>query len=209
MLPEVTDFCRLLLLRHPELHASHRNIAVGAGAAPLSRRGKERVLAWLDLFEGVAIDGVACADQPQCSGPAAGLARGKHVAAEPEARLRDQNMGRWQGRRWDELVAEDKVQVTEFFERFADHVPPEGESLGQAVERMIAWWTDAAPRFPGRTVAVVAAGSLLSGFAAALLGMRLSRSLSLSLPHGGIGILDVFANGVRVSAWNADALANS
>jgi hypothetical protein len=53
---------------------------------------------------------------------------------------------------------------------------------------------------------VVAAGSILSGFTAALLGMRLSRCISLHLPHGGVGVVDVFANGVRISAWNADAL---
>ena len=44
----------------------------------------------------------------------------------------------------------------------------------------------------------------LTGFAAAMLGMRLSRCLSLNLPFGGIGILDAFQNGVRIASWNAD-----
>ena len=46
-----------------------------------------------------------------------------------------------------------------------------------------------------------------AGFTAAMLGMRLSRCLSLALPPAGVGVLDVYANGVRVSAWNAGALA--
>jgi hypothetical protein len=53
---------------------------------------------------------------------------------------------------------------------------------------------------------VVLPGALLSGFAAAMLGMRLTRSVSLSLPAGGIGALDVFENGSRVATWNLDAL---
>ena len=30
--------------------------------------------------------------------------------------------------------------------------------------------------------------------------------VSFGLPAGGIGVLDVFENGVRVAAWNVDAL---
>jgi hypothetical protein len=47
---------------------------------------------------------------------------------------------------------------------------------------------------------------LLSGFAAAMLGMRLARSVTLGLPAGGVGALDVFQNGSRVATWNLDAL---
>jgi hypothetical protein len=36
--------------------------------------------------------------------------------------------------------------------------------------------------------------------------MRLSRCLSLNLPFGGVGVLDVFQNGVRIAGWNVDAL---
>lgn len=161
---------------------------------------------WMDLLQYEPIARVHAADQPQSIGPAAGLARSKSIEVIEEARLRDQDMGEWQGRPWDELVAADRVAVTEFFERFADQVPPGGESLGQAVERMIEWWGDSRPEEPGHAIAAVGPGSLLSGFAAALLGMRLSRCLSLSLPPGGVGVLDVYSNGVRVSAWNVDGL---
>jgi hypothetical protein len=54
---------------------------------------------------------------------------------------------------------------------------------------------------------VVTSGGILTGFAAAMLGMRLSRCVSLNLPHGGMGILDLFANGARIQTWNPDVLA--
>jgi broad specificity phosphatase PhoE len=206
VLPEVTDFCRLVLLRHPELHQAHANTAVGGGKAELSRRGKERVLAWIALLKSTAIDLVVAADQPQASQPAAAFARDRGLEVGHEPRLRDQDMGEWQGRSWNELIEVDQARVRQFFEHFAETVPPRGESLGQAVERVLAWWKEIYPEGAGKTVAVVAAGSLLSGFTAAMLGMRLSRCLSLALPHGGIGVVDVFANGVRLTAWNLDAL---
>ena len=75
-----------------------------------------------------------------------------------------------------------------------------------AVERMLQWWTEVMPKVAGKEVLVVGPGSLLTGFAAAMLGMRLSRCLSLNLPYAGIGALDAFQNGGRIATWNGDAL---
>ena len=66
--------------------------------------------------------------------------------------------------------------------------------------------TESAPRLAGKSLALVLAEGPLTGFAAALLGMRLSRCFSLRLPPGGLGILDVYENGVHLAAWNATAL---
>jgi len=206
MLPEVRDFCRLILLRHPELHEASGSMAVGAGKADLSRRGKQRVLEWIEMLKDTTIDTVIAADQPQSSQPAAALARERGLEVGQEPRLRDQDMGSWQGRSWEELVQEDSTRVKQFFEHFAETVPPDGESLGQAVERVFTWWKEVLPEGAGKTLAVVTAGSVIAGFAAAMLGMRLSRCLSLSLPHGGVGVIDVFGNGVRLTAWNIDTL---
>ena len=72
---------------------------------------------------------------------------------------------------------------------------------------VLAWWKEQAPQGLGNAIAVVLPGAILAGLATALLGMRLSRSTSLALPHGGLGILDVYANGAKLSAWNVDALS--
>ena len=53
---------------------------------------------------------------------------------------------------------------------------------------------------------IVSSGAMVTGFAAAMLGMRLSRAVCLNLPHGGFGVLDVFANGARIATWNPTAL---
>ena len=206
MLPAVEDFCRLFLVRHPELDVRYAGLAVGAGSAELGRRGRAAVLRWGDLLAAHPIDRVFASDQPQSAEPARAFARMRELEVELEPRLRDQDMGEWQGRAWEDLAREDPVRVREFFESFAEAEPPGGESLGQAVERMLRWWTDLAGELPGRTVVVVGSGSVLSGFAAAMLGMRLSRCISLHLPHGAMGALDVFANGVRLATWHADAL---
>ena len=65
-----------------------------------------------------------------------------------------------------------------------------------------------APHALAQSLVVVLPGSVLTGFAAAMLGMRLSRCVSLNLPHGGLGVLDAFQNGVRIATWNPGALTD-
>ena len=206
VLAEPTDFCRLWLFRHPELDAGHSERAIGAGPADLGRRGRSQVLHWLALTKNVAVGEVHSSPQPQCLGPARAIAEAHGQEVRPDDRLRDQEMGRWQGRAWSDVMRDEDGSVRTFFSEFGEARAPGGESLGDAVERMLQWWTGTMPSVLGKTLVVVLPGSLLTGFAAAMLGMRLSRCVSLNLPHGGLGILDVFQNGVRIGSWNPDAL---
>jgi len=206
VLAETTDFCRLVLLRHPDLADEHAQRAIGRGPADLSRRGRAQILRWLEAFKGFGLDEVWSGGQPQCADPARALAQGAGLEAKVDPRLEDQDLGAWQGRPWDEVFHGDPERVRDFFGHFGEIAPPEGEALGVAVERMLAWWQERAPGAVGRKIAIVAPGSLISGVVAALLGMRLSRGVSFNLPGGGFGMLDVFANGVRVATWNPGAL---
>jgi broad specificity phosphatase PhoE len=204
VLEEPNDFCRLWLLRHPELETGASDIAVGAGPADLSRRGRTQILRWMELLKDVEVERVTSGPQPQCNDAARGLAESKKLEVVVDSRLRDQEMGQWQGRSWQEIMRDQDGPVRTFFSEFGDSAAPGGERLGETVERMLQWWAETMPKVAGKTIVVVGAGTILTGFAAAMLGMRLSRCLSLNLPYGGIGILDAFENGVRVSSWNAD-----
>lgn len=206
VLPEVTDFCRLFLFRHPELDEIQRQRAVGSGDAALSRRGRAQALQWVAWLDGEKVDAVWSSPQLQCREPAQVLAQRHELAVQTDPRLRDQEMGRWQGRAWEEVAQQEGDAVRTFFTEFGEAVAPGGESLGVAVERMLEWWTATAPGQAGRGLVLVLPGSLISGFCAAMLGMRLSRCMSLNLPHGSLGVLDAFQNGVRLSAWNVAAL---
>ena len=206
VLPEPNDFCRLWLVRHPELDGDHASRAIGDGPADLSRRGRAQVLRWLELCKTLELAEVWTSPQPQCAGPARGLAEAQQQEAHVDARLRDQHMGRWQGRTWADVMQQEDGAVRTFFSEFGDAQAPAGESLGEAVERMLVWWTEHMKGALGKSLLVVLPGTLLSGFAAAMLGMRLSRSVCLSLPMGGVGALDVFQNGSRMATWNLDAL---
>ena len=205
VLAEPTDFCRLYLFRHPELSSEFDDRVVGSGAAELSRRGRAAVLGWRERLDGVPIDQVYSSPQPQCLAPARAIGAGRQLEVHSEPRLADQDMGDWQGRSWDDIAQQQGERVHAFFAEFGDVQPPGGESLGAAVERCLTWWTELAPGLAGSSLVVVLPGGMLTGFAAALLGMRLSRCFSLRLPSAGLGVLDVYGNAVHVACWNAAA----
>ncbi len=208
VLPEITDYCRLYLFRHPELETSHAELAVGAGPADLGHRGRAQTAEWLRIMGPLSVDAVWSSQQPQCAGPARALAEARGLKHQEDPRLRDQEMGSWQGRRWSEIARDEGEKVTAFFSEFGETTAPGGESLGQSVERLLGWWAEQSKASLGKGLVLVLPGSLLSGFAAAMLGLRLSHCVSLSVPHAGLGILEMFANGSRIAAWNATALAN-
>ncbi len=207
VLSDPVDCRRLFLFRHPELDGAHQNRATGSGPAELSRRGRAQVLDWIRWLEEIPIEAVFTGPQPQCREPAQGIALPRELEPIVDDRLRDQNMGEWQGKVWEELLQTDGERVRTFFREFGEAKATGGESLGEAVERVLAWWLLTAPSLLGKSAVVVLPGSVLSGFAAAMLGMRLSRGVSLNLPHGGVGVLDCYDNGVRVQCWNPGAFA--
>jgi broad specificity phosphatase PhoE len=207
VLSEPTDFRRLYLFRHPELDVSHQGRVTGSGDAPLGRRGRGQVVEWVEWTDGVELAAVYSSPQSQCRDAAMALAQPRGMEPIVDARLRDQEMGQWQGRSWEELAKSDADAVRSFFTEFGDVRAPGGESLGESVERVLQWWMQHAPSFVGKSVAIVMPGSVLSGFVAALLGFRLSRSASVSLPHGGLGIVDAYDNAVRLQCWNPGAVS--
>jgi len=208
VLPEVTEFCRLYLLRHPELSAEDASLALGSGDGSLSRRGRQSLVDWLKLLAGLEIDSIFAADQAHCRDSAAAIAAAKGLEVQAVVELKDQELGRWQGKSWQALAQEEPDKVRDFFAEFGEVQPPEGESLGQAVERFLQWWTRQRPQLIGKSVLLVTSGALLSGFTAAMLGMRLSRAVCLNLPYGGMGVVDIYDNGARITAWNLGALQN-
>ena len=208
VLKDPTDFCRLILVRHPELAKEFHNRAVGSGDAELSRRGRTAAQRWAEVLDHAQVTVTFAADVQQCREPAQVLCEALDTDLSLDARLNDQNLGAWQGRAWDDIMKETPDKLGDFFSEFGDIAPPDGESLGEAMERMLGWWKELAPQGLGKSYAVVLPGAMLAGFATAMLGMRLSRSMSVALPYAGIGVLDVYANGAKLAAWNVEAFSD-
>lgn len=208
MLVEPDGFARLVLLRHPELAGPYATRALGQDDAELSRRGRRQTIEVARFLAPLRIDRVFSSPAAHAVATADALAQGRGLSAETDARLHDQGLGRWQGRQWSELHLTEQALVRQFFADYGMVAPPDGETLGGAVDRALEWWNETCEQMMDRTSLLVGSAPLLSGLAARLLGLSLRRAPALSLPRAALGILDVYRDGAVLRSWHPLCLSD-
>ncbi len=147
---------KLILLRHGEVEDFGKRVVRGQLDAPLSPVGlaqHERLVEWLEQHE-PAPDMLYTSDLIRCSELAVRLETAWGRAATSTKLIREQDLGRWQGRTWEDISAEDGPLVTRYWDDYANTVPPEGESLIQMGERVNAWLRGTLQKHPGKSIAI-------------------------------------------------------
>lgn len=155
MMPSET-VTKVLLLRHGEVDDFGKRVVRGQLDAPLSEVGNAqhaRLVRWLVRHEDVP-DMIYTSDLTRCIDLASQLEQAWGRAATVTKLLREQNLGRWQGRTWEEISAEDGPLVTAYWDDYAGTVPPEGESLTQMSERVGAWFDGTLTKHAGQSIVV-------------------------------------------------------
>ncbi|HHI81085.1 MAG TPA: histidine phosphatase family protein [Planctomycetes bacterium] len=202
MLNDPKEHSRLVLIRHPLLAEPFARQALGQGSAELARRGRSQWLQVMKTLDAIPIDRVFAAPVAHSSEPARALAGDRDLELEEDPRLLDQDLGDWSGKLWEEIRREDPDKIKEFFLSYGTAAAPGGESLNESLDRIRSWWEDLRGEVFEKTVAVVAGGHLLQGFAAWLIGLSLGRAPALALPPGAFGILDVYTDGAVCRCWH-------
>lgn len=145
---------RLVLLRHGEVEDFGKRVVRGQLDAPLSPEGVHqhaRLVDWLAANE-ERPDQLYTSDLVRCGELAQRLDELWDLRPTITKLLREQSLGRWQGRTWDEITAEDGALVTAYWDDYANTRPPEGESLVQVSERARTWLTSTLQKHPGETI---------------------------------------------------------
>jgi broad specificity phosphatase PhoE len=87
------------------------------------------------------------------------FARQFGCVVESEPRLREQDMGEWEGKSWAELTERDPAGVTAYWDDYARARPTGGESWGEAAARVASWW-DAIREPTGHIVVITHIGPI-------------------------------------------------
>ena len=206
MLQEPENHARIILLRHPEINDPERGQALGQGGATLSRRGEQQTIEVLRSIADLTLDHVYSSPASHCRVTAEGIARDRGLEASVSDSLVGQALGLWEGQAWALLHAEHETLVREFFRDYGKFAPPGGETLSDAVDRVLGWWSEIVDDLESKTILIVGAAPLLGGFAARLLGLGIGRAPALNLPSAAFGILDVFRDGAALRSWHPNAL---
>lgn len=147
---------KLILLRHGAVEDFGKRVVRGQLDAALSEAGHgqhESLVAWLKEHEPTP-DLIYSSDLSRCADLASRLETIWDQTATLTKLLREQSLGRWQGRTWQEISAEDGPLVTAYWDDYANTTPPDGESLIDMGARVGAWLDGTLQKHPGKSIVI-------------------------------------------------------
>jgi len=105
-----------------------------------------------------------------------------------DARLRERNLGVFQGLTSEEIRAHHPEAYERYRARDPDHVPPGGESLRHQVERNLFCFEELAQKHFGEAIAAVTHGGVLSGLFRHVLSIPLDAPRRFEFPNGSLNV---------------------
>jgi broad specificity phosphatase PhoE len=177
-----TRVARLHLLRHAAVAELGRRTVRGrleVGPGPEAEAQERALVAWLARHE-PGIERVLSSDLERCARLARRIGDALGAPVELDPRLREQSMGRWEGRTWDEITVDDPDLVQAYWADYAHTRPPGGEALTDVADRVDGWWRESLEGLLDRRTAVVTHVGVLRVLLARLFPLPLDQTLRLA-----------------------------
>jgi alpha-ribazole phosphatase len=179
---------RLLLIRHAEPDEDARGRCYGRLDVGLSPRGLASAERLAEHLRKVAIDVVYVSPRQRAVQTAAAL--GGTVTID--ARLRELDFGRLEGRTYDEIEREQPELFRCWMETPTQVRFPDGESYADLRERVASAVEDVVAAERDRTVALVSHGGVIRAALAVALGLPDERAFSLDVGYARVSVVDWF-----------------
>ena len=150
---------RFALLRHAETEWNKNNRIQGQEDAPLTLKGRQQAQQWGLSLAHHELDHMITSDLGRARFTGTLINLNLELPRSEEARLREQDWGRWEGLDFRELL---KVKELRAQEKMGWHFRPlGGESRLEVFERSRQALVDAAHRLKGQRVLVVTHGGVI------------------------------------------------
>ena len=147
---------KLILIRHGQTEWNAIGRWQGQADPPLNEAGWAQARRTADEMRRQHIDALFSSDLLRARQTANAIAEALGVEVQLEPRLREVNLGAWQGLFSDDIRARWPDEVKTWLESPLAGRPPGGESIPELAQRVVAAANDIAARHPGQRVAVVA-----------------------------------------------------
>jgi 2,3-bisphosphoglycerate-dependent phosphoglycerate mutase len=152
----------LIAIRHGETEWNGEGRFQGHLNSVLNRAGLAQAEALGEYLARESFDLLLSSDLGRALQTASAIAMCTGHEIVVERRLRERNMGIFQGLTPAEVQARYPDEYARFSSRDPDYVIPEGESVRQLFERCVACFTELAERHAGLTLAAVTHGGVLA-----------------------------------------------
>jgi len=194
----MTEKTRIYLIRHGEVEGAGARRYNGHADVPLSELGIAQYHLMKERLADKDISACYSSDLIRCAVGAEIICSRLGLTPVREPRLRELDIGIWEGKTWAELM--DKYPQ-EWQARIADIVNyrvPRGESLNDLHDRLIPAINDIVERHRGEDVLVVAHGGANRVILLDVIGAPLSSLFTIEQEYCCLNIIDYFADGKAV-----------
>ena len=149
---------RLLLVRHGETDANREFRMQGVSDNSLNEEGRRQLACTADRLAGEKIDAVWASDLARAIESAEPIAARHGLTVQTDPRLREQDLGDWEGDVWFDLPKLYGQAALDSFMGDMDYGPPGGESKREVLSRVSPAILEIGARYEGGTVCIVAHG---------------------------------------------------
>ncbi len=176
----------IYLVRHGETKANFEKVIAGHFDSPLTEKGKQQARERGKLLQAVKFDAVFSSDLIRARETAELISVDRKLAVNTTRLIRERYFGHWEGQK-EELFREENKQLFEFKKNLSEQQKRDFkysyayESDNDIASRMLLFLREIAVTFLGKTVLIVAHGSIMRG-----LLMHLGFAVSDELPAGAI-----------------------
>src|SRR5476649_1084834 len=173
----------LILVRHGDVDAAP-GLCLGQTDSPLSAAGFGAVQQLAATWTEPAPRFLFSSDLKRAQQAAAIFAARFAIEPLTDARLREVNLGEWDGKRWDEVVRGDAARYEHWVNNWVIQEAPGGESFSDVIRRTGAWLSSllSSTRDEDAVLAIAHAGSIRAVLCHAL-GLPAARAFALRIDH--------------------------
>ncbi|MEM9184966.1 MAG: histidine phosphatase family protein [Planctomycetota bacterium] len=168
------DTCLMYLIRHgatrhnqmspPRLQGS----GIDESLSELGQKQADRVAGALAEWP---IEEVFCSPMKRAVETAAAIAERHGLDATPVDSLVEVNVGRWEGKSWPEIEADDPDTYRRFRENPIEHGYPGGETIGAVIDRVTPTLAGLMADRLGKQIVVVAHSIVIRTYLGSLMGL--------------------------------------
>ncbi|GAB4481709.1 MAG: hypothetical protein Kow00124_29750 [Anaerolineae bacterium] len=195
---------RLLAARHGETDWNTAGRFQGRTDVPLNDRGRAQAHALALRLRGEDIGAIYASHLRRAWDSALAIGAAINVEPRPDHRLAELSYGDWEGRTRAE-IAERWPEIWHARGNSAAVVPPNGEPLEEAAERLGAFLDDLYRWHPTGTVLVVSHGGAMSVLACLVLGLPPSRRSIFGSANTGLAEFELSQGRRKLRRWNDTA----
>lgn len=194
----------ILAIRHGETAWNREGRLQGHLDLPLNEMGERQARRLGEAMADQPLHAIYASDLARARVTAEHLAAAHQLPVHLDTRLRERSFGRYEGRLWAELEAEDPDAALRWRQRDPHFTPPGGESLTTFFGRCIDAVSTLASAHAGQTIAIVAHGGVMDCLYRAATRIDLQAPRSWTLGNASVNRLLHSPQGFSLVGWNDD-----